>query len=94
MRLGDLDALYQRVKNSTASKAVKVLAEVLIDTAPTIDPVHAAGGCHCRECKYFTPWNYREYYCANDKGLHQIVTDKQFCSEGKPKEDAHEVSEP
>ena len=48
MRLGDLDALCQRVKRSTASKAVKVLAEVLINTAPTIDAVPVV---RCRKCK-------------------------------------------
>lgn len=48
MRLGDLDALRQRVKGSTASRTVKVLAEVLINTAPTIDAVPVV---RCRKCK-------------------------------------------
>lgn len=25
----------------------------LIDEQRIIDPVHVAGGCYCRECKYF-----------------------------------------
>ena len=28
------------------------LAEYLVEHLPTIDPVHAAGGCYCRECVY------------------------------------------
>lgn len=41
----------------------------------------------CGECKYFTPWNKRnqEYYCSNHKGLHQMVTGDQFCSQGEMK---------
>ena len=27
-----------------------MLYEILSDEPPTIDPVHAAGGCYCREC--------------------------------------------
>ena len=59
MRLGDLDALCQRVKRSTASKAVKVLAEVLINTAPTIDAVPVV---RCRECVYKNTTACPAYY--------------------------------
>ena len=26
----------------------------LLAAQPTIDPIHAAGGCYCRECKYYS----------------------------------------
>lgn len=86
MRLGDLDALYQRVKRSTASKAVKVLAEVLIDTAPTIDAVPVV---RCHECV-----NHRdidgEHYC---KFWWAACPDDSdfFCKAGQRKEADHET---
>ena len=55
MRLGDLDALKKRVRQSTVSRPIKAAMEVLINTAPTIDPIRAAGGCRCGECKYYGP---------------------------------------
>jgi hypothetical protein len=27
--------------------------EMILDECPTVDPVHAAGACYCRECKWF-----------------------------------------
>ena len=90
MRLGDLDALCQRVKRSTASKAVKVLAEVLINTAPTIDAVPVV---RCRECKYLRQYNDKKetYFCTNPRGIADpIIKRSWFCSNGKKKGDAHE----
>ena len=86
MRLGDLDALCQRVKRSTASKAVKVLAEVLINTAPTIDAVPVV---RCRECVYKTTTACPAYYAPFMRTSLRI----KFCSEGQRREAAHEVSE-
>lgn len=34
--------------------AIRLLSKV-IENAPTVDPVHAAGGCYCHECKYWKP---------------------------------------
>lgn len=39
MRLIDADELKKRVKESTAILSVKVLAETLVNTAPTVDAV-------------------------------------------------------
>lgn len=87
MRLGDLDALYQRVKRSTASKAAKVLAEVLIDTAPTID---AAPVVRCRECKHWSRYKGRwENHCAGECERHNMeggTYENDFCSYGQRKE--------
>lgn len=37
-----------------------------VELAPTIDAVHAAGGCYCRECRYLQQdthglWCFRDY---------------------------------
>lgn len=50
--------VLQNIKNSLDGSPAKpvdmravILAAVnIIDEQPTIDPVHAAGGCYCREC--------------------------------------------
>ena len=86
MRLGDLDALCQRVKRSTASKAVKVLAEVLINTAPTISAVPVV---RCRECVYKNTTACPAY----DAPFMRTSLRIKFCSEGQRREAAHEVSE-
>lgn len=96
MRLGDLDALCQRVKRSTASKAVKVLAEVLINTAPTISAVPVV---RCKNCKHF---NLQTHECENELlstdhegGASYSLNfyDDDFCSYGEWREADHEVSE-
>ena len=95
MRLGDLDALCQRVKRSTASKAVKVLAEVLINTAPTIDAVPVV---RCRECRF---WEKQEWGGAIKLGdpiqqggkckIHVFgALENDFCSRGQRKEADHD----
>lgn len=102
MRLGDLDALCQRVKRSTASKAVKVLAEVLINTAPTIDAVPLV---RCRECKHYHAeigWcDQLSYFqtsdgepCSPAESMDwKMFQENDYCSMGQRKEAAHEVSE-
>ena len=84
MRLGDLDALCQRVKRSTASKAVKVLAEVLINTAPTIDAVPVV---RCRECVYKNTTACPAY----DAPFMRTSLRIKFCSEGQRREADHET---
>lgn len=46
-----LKATFKRVK--WPSDADGLAAVQLVSTAPTIDPIHAAGGCYCRECKNY-----------------------------------------
>lgn len=84
MRLGDLDALCQRVKRSTASKAVKVLAEVLINTAPTISAVPVV---RCRECVYKNTTACPAY----DAPFMRTSLRIKFCSEGQRREADHET---
>lgn len=46
-----------------------------IDSAPAIDPVHAAGGCYCHECE-----NCTSSYCRIIGGS---VPPGNFCGQGK-----------
>lgn len=52
----------------------------LLRHMPTIDPIHAAGGCYCRECRY-----YDEFDCpASSNGYTYLWV--KYCGYGKPKE--------
>lgn len=58
----------------------------MVDDEPTVDPVHAAGGCYCRECAMF-----KNYTKVNlDFGIckqHNSEVDKDaFCSYGVRKD--------
>ena len=53
----------------------------IINSAPTIDPVHAAGGCYCWECIYHASTEGGRDYCA----LHESVC-SEFCGDGKIEE--------
>ena len=72
--------------------------EAMLSELPTIDPVHAAGGCYCQECEFWEEQDWSGAY--NGSGSLQrgggcrlytiglLATD--FCSRGKRKETAHE----
>lgn len=93
MRLVDAGAA-QIYLNKTACEQIKWM--------PTIDPVHAAGGCWCFECEEFDHDGGTGF--CNQRGKWTLCSD--FCSRGKkietvlPKSDAkvesleadHEVS--
>lgn len=80
MRLIDADNFLQsQIKRCRCvpliggcSKDNENLKEILAGQ-PTVDPVHAAGGCYCRECKY---------HGAADGPMRQcdITDDNDFCS--------------
>ena len=60
-----------------------------IRSAPSVDPVHAAGACYCWECKneISTPQMRKstgQYWC---KYKLQPCNADDFCSQGKPKEE-------
>lgn len=46
MRLIDADTCWDRILNGCCT------TEDAVMNTPTIDPIHAAGGCYCKECKY------------------------------------------
>lgn len=62
-----------------------------IADALTIDPVHAAGACYCRECKYARKVDKQEpkYKCVNicRDGCTQWLGSDDFCSHGQRLED-------
>ena len=85
MRLIDADALIERIKYSSHD-----YEKVRIDTvtgclltdfiSPTIDPVHAANACYCKECWYYTEW-------GECKEFGDIMKPDEFCSRGVIKND-------
>ena len=59
----------------------------LLLAQPTIDPIHAAGGCYCRECrslyKSIDPFNgHVSYKCSNSYGLKGNVLPHFYCVHG------------
>ena len=55
-----------------------------IEKMPTIDPIHAAGGCYCRECRYSRKCSIEDMIALLKSGQEEDVP--PFCSYGKPKE--------
>lgn len=59
-----------------------------IDSAPAIDPVHAAGGCYCRECRYCGVPVFTEGVLLCRRGNRPERKNRDdFCSRGKLKEE-------
>ena len=56
------------------------LLKQCFDESPTIDPVHAAGACYCRECKH---WKEHYDYC---KEFAAERNQGDFCSRGQRRE--------
>lgn len=52
----------------------------------SVDPIRAAGGCYCRECRhgsYDTEYNKR--WCNHDSGCREVKADGSgFCDLGVP----------
>ena len=69
----------------------------LLET-PTIDPVHAAGGCYYRECQYYEPfrdcpdcskklsYGYCYYWKYEEGESPNEVDENDFCSKGVKKD--------
>lgn len=74
----------------------------LIRQSPTIDPVHAAGGCYCVECRYKDDCIRRIKFIGRNPVLEQNTYEYHplsFCSYGQrkietvlPKSDAKDES--
>lgn len=58
-----------------------------IDRAAIVDPVHAAGACYCKECKYFkiSTKGLTDCLCP-DGGIQDYPRETDFCSYGVEKE--------
>ena len=51
------------------------------------DLVHIAGGCYCMECKFYAPAGYGVGDCNRESVQYLNVSDTDFCSFGKERED-------
>ena len=95
MRLIDADALIERIEYSSYDyervRIDTVAGCLLTDSvSPTIDPIHAAGGCYCKECLHSESIEYKdsegwvtpmdEYWCNEHKNTMPL---NGFCSEGR-----------
>ena len=101
MRLVDIADFSDSLTNC---ETVSTVSEVLtkLSKQPTIDPVKAAGGCYCRECKHYhagTGWcDQLSYFqtsdgepCSPAESMDwKMFRENDFCSHGKRKEPAHE----
>lgn len=63
--------------------------ERMIRDAPTIDPVHAAGGCYCYECGYLGSMHEEDgetstFYCHC---WGDLIYKDNFCSRGERREE-------
>ena len=60
-----------------------------VRNAPTIDPIHEAGGCYCRECKFVEDCERQTTIVRRDYVLEQNIYEYRkvdWCSAGEPKE--------
>ena len=65
----------------------------LIRQSPTIDPVHAAGGCYCRECTYaehLINGAGKRYELCKYEDVDGVRWPDDFCSVGEREEDDHD----
>lgn len=104
-RLIDANALLKKWQDmldiKTGEKeeiAVYKIFEILIkrlNQEPTIDPVHAAGACYCRECTCwnrhddilpdgrFLDWGYCSKMLDSDSEIEITTLENDFCSWGQ-----------
>lgn len=81
-----LTSLFQLLltNNAYADPIIRNMEEIV--ESQSVDPVHAAGGCYCRECVYYIKTIDGLSYCTNyDEGL-VLMNDNNFCGCGKLKE--------
>ena len=85
MRLMDADELLKapfRITGNFGGKyPFEAITVKMVEAAPTINPIHAAGGCYCRECKYLK--KITGLYRACERHSMMIVQENDFCSYGE-----------
>lgn len=95
MRLIDADELLKSPFRITGKLGGKypfdAITVSMINSCPTIDPVHAAGRCYCGECKYLYRHRSGKLECglleyATSTGPALYVDPADFCSHGERKE--------
>lgn len=89
MRLIDADSLIERLKfkrrlngNIPDKCAGYDSAIAQANKLPSVDPVHAAGACYCRECRNYN--KPRLGWCSHHMDRENP---DDFCSYGKRRED-------
>ena len=67
---------------------------VALSKSPTIDPIHAAGGCYCQECKKFRRYTKNNITFGICKRHNSEVGENDFCSynDGKDGGNVEEVA--
>lgn len=76
MKLIDLDYAINQAQQPTIYDLCDTID--FLKELPTIDPVHAANACYCKECWYYTEW-------GECKEFGDIMKPDEFCSRGVPK---------
>lgn len=85
MRLVNITGFYESLNDHETVSGVLIK----LSKQPTIDPVHAAGGCYCEECARKNTTACPAY----DAPFMRTSLRIKFCSEGKPKELNHEAAQ-
>lgn len=88
MRLVDADVANKWMRQNNAFIDAAILKAI-----PTIDPVHAAGGCYCRECMYaehLLNGAGKRYELCKYEDEDSIRLPDDFCSVGEREEDDHD----
>ena len=80
-----LKTIHQNPKIDGNQRAAQLLHYIL--NAPIIDPVHAAGACYCKECKYYSPITDIVGDCIRESVMYLNVSEKSFCSYGERTEE-------
>lgn len=82
MELIEREAAIAKVEHDEYYHSNEVRA--MLEDLPTIDPIHAAGGCYCRECKQ---WGEDGRCEPRENGLiREYTKSTDFCSYGEPRE--------
>ena len=71
----------------------EILAKETLREVPLVDPVHAAGGCYCRECMYaehLLNGAGKRYELCKYEAEDSIRLPDDFCSVGEREEDDHD----
>lgn len=84
MRLIDADESLKKRQALLSFDESEVIWIHSVSVAPTIDSIHAAGGCYCRECKYQThDQECGKRWCTRELGCREVRADGQgYCDLG------------
>lgn len=81
MRLKDFDDIMATIKATPHCDVATAL--MIANNAPNIDPIKAAGGCYCQECKWYEDNGVCGWTSTNSTKNLRDADD--FCSDGEPK---------